>query len=373
MNKTLQPTLQVYTIPLIALIITVILVLVYLFLKWLESYKKSPQYIESHKNAATTLRIVNRISKDANFTKEEKEFLVNMCNQLSSLNIEYIIRDTEKTDELFKKKYQQLCENDIPGSVNQENEKLKALLFSIRYKIEVLYKSTFVITSSKSIVPGQKMQYTDIRGTLWTIELVENTNQGLKFELPAALASSNLKPEPTSKVNVTFTTKSNICYAATFRIARYEKNDEGKEKTMITIHTNNLKAMKRRMSKRMVVNNNCVFSAVEVKGNPQAGRKNLEYIPMEKTYNGILQDISSNGCRIISSLPIKQGQYMHIKFQLNDFNAEATGLIVMTTQTEDKQHYILHVQFVKIEEVYKNKIYATIYEYLEQNQQAGEL
>lgn len=157
------------------------------------------------------------------------------------------------------------------------------------------------------------------------------------------------------------------------RIIRFEQSKEG-QPLMLVGHTNSLKAMQRRTSKRVLVNRQCVFSAVEVlqhevsssgkKTHPGQNTKSV-YTPLEKRHEGVIQDISANGYRILCQLPIKKGQYIYSEFALDNTPLlKAIGLIVMTTQTDDKANYVLHIQFVEIEPATRNLINAFIYKYL---------
>ena len=56
------------------------------------------------------------------------------------------------------------------------------------------------------------------------------------------------------------------------------------------------------------------------------------YIPSEKAYEGILEDISTGGCRLIATLPIKAEQHIFI-----DYNADEEALLKAQQEQEDEQ------------------------------------
>jgi len=212
-------------------------------------------------------------------------------------------------------------------------------------------------------VSGQEFLYTDLRGTMWTFTLNENNPQGLFLTIPQLFASSNMKPEQLSKFDLNFTSKTGIAYILTVRLIRYETAKDG---TMLMLigHTNALRPMQRRGTKRIASNSPCTFSAVEVVAKGSTKNGEVEYRHMEKKYEGQLQDISANGCRLICSLPIKKGQYIYVDFAVSgSIRESAVGLIVMTTQTVDASRYILHIQFVQMALAVRNRIYAFIYNY----------
>jgi len=344
-----------YTIVFIAIIFIAILLVIYLLIKWINKIHSSPQWVESHKNLPTTLKNINHVSKTSNLDKNEKLLLIEICSRYKPLNLEFLIKNEKSIDDLFKQEFQFL---------NKENDTDKiTILFLLRYKLEKTYKNSLIITSSKSIIAGQQLIYTDRRGTLWTLSVYENNNQGLFISLPQSFASSNIKPEQLSKLNITFTSNTGIAYIMIARVVRYEQGKDGAT-LMLLAHTNSLRALQRRNSKRMTLNTKCTFSAVDVSKNSD-DEKNTTYTPKQNKYEGTIQDISSNGCRVNCTLPIHQGQFISVNFSIDGTKTDnAIGLIVSTTATSDNTHYILHIQFVKITKSVRNRIYALIYNYL---------
>lgn len=347
-----------YNVIFISLFIILLLLLVYLFIKWINAIHSSRQWLEIHRNLPTTKKNIAHVTKLAHLTKDEKNLLEIICHDFKVPNIEYLLRDEKAIDALFHNEYHALCEKS--GS-----EKEKACLFTLRYKIEKVHNSTLIITSTKSIITGQEFIYTDIRGTLWTFVLYENNSQGLFLLLPAAFAASTFKPEQLTKLDLNFTAKSGIAYSTTVRVIRYEQAKDGNT-LMLIGHTNIINPLQRRLSQRIPLNKNCKFSAVEVLGKGNDKEKKPEFKPVEKKYDGQIQDISTTGCQIICTLPIKEGQYIFIDFDIDDNTStkeDVIGLILTTTQTVDTTRYVLHIQFVKIALEVRNRIYAFIYNY----------
>lgn len=346
-----------YTIIFIALALILIILLAYVIIKWISSIHTSPKWIEMHKNLPTTKKNVQHVAKSADLNTNESLLLEDICHSFKVPNIEYFIRDDKAIDELFKKEFHLLCERS-------NTEPLKSTLFGLRYKIEKAHNNSIIISSTKSILPGQDLNYTDLRGSLWILTLKENNAQGLFLSMPGSLATSNLKPDPLSKLDLNFTSKNGVSYFMNLRVIRYEQDKEGQPLILLG-HTNTLKAMQRRNVKRMLVNKKCEFSAVEVVPSGTAST-DVSYKPKEMRHEGLLQDISSTGCRLTCSLPIKQGQYIYVEFCIDGKKTEnAVGLIIKTTQSLDTEQYVLHIQFVKIDLSVRNSIYAVIYQYEE--------
>ena len=342
-----------YGIVLAILISVIVIELVLVIIHKIKKMRNSTQWLELHKNLPTTEENIKRVSKASGLNDKEKKFLSQLCKEYNVPNIEYCIRNSETVDELFKKKYKALCEDENP-----QNEEEKAVLFGLRYKLEIVYRSTMVIASTKSLQAGQELQYVDVRGTLWSFTIEKNTPQCIYVTLPSSFAATKLKPEQMSKISIQFNHKSGMAYSTSLRVIRYDLSENGLT-TMVLSHSNSLKKLQRRQAKRMILNKTCRFSAVD------ANLSEKTYTVHEKTHEGILQDISSKGCRVICSLPITQGQFINVKFSLYGQKEEnATGMIVFTSKSEDGERFILHIQFVDIELSVKNRIYALIYNYV---------
>jgi hypothetical protein len=95
-----------------------------------------------------------------------------------------------------------------------------------------------------------------------------------------------------------------------------------------------------------------------VKKTAGGDKDNPHYEVSEKEHEGTLEDVSMGGCRVITTLPIKSGQLLSIKGEMNKKDTDtAIGEIVRTTKRVDN-NFILHVRFIKIETAVKNKIQA---------------
>lgn len=125
---------------------------------------------------------------------------------------------------------------------------------------------------------------------------------------------------------------------------------------MITVHTDKIVPLKKRQAERIEIQSPCTFYSV--KKTAGGDKDNPHYEVSEKEHEGTLEDVSMGGCRVITTLPIKSGQLLSIKGEMNKKDTDtAIGEIVRTTKRVDN-NFILHVRFIKIETAVKNKIQA---------------
>lgn len=345
----------IFTFLIIVALVILALLIFHLISRYIHKQHSSKKYIEEHKNQPTTKKNVQNVSRLAGLDFNEQNLLQQICNDYNPTNIEYLIKETGPIGELLKRKYSEMIEGHAA-----ENE--IAVLFSLQYKLEKAHDEALFITTTNSLATGHEFTYKDIDGRDWFLTLVKNSPQYIELNIPKALAESDRKPEPLSRFMLSFTSKGNISYTLQTRAIRYEEAKEGVYSLFIS-NSNSLKPIQRRKYKRLSFISHCAFSAVKPTAKKTDGSAK-GYEILEKKYDGFLQDISADGARISCSMPIKEEQYIHIKFSINDKEQNAVGLIVSTKKSPDQNQFILHIKFTDISIAAKNQIYAFVYGYL---------
>ena len=301
-------------------------------------------------NRPTTVQDINYVTQILHLTNEEKNFLQELCKDNKCPNFIMFMRNQAKIDALFK---------TIIHTI--EDERKKAILYSIRTKIEQDPQNTSFITSTKNILEGQRLMYNDENVEHHPSTVLKNTKEGLIVQVPKNIYGDEIKPKPLSKINFSFETKNLIAYTFQTRIVRYQNTQENE---MVISHTNNLEVLVRRNQKRIPYKPQCVFSAVKVSSGGLGKNPKVSYEALPKKHEGTLMDISANGCSLQTNMPISKGQYIYIEFRMDAEAIEkAFGKIVNATTTQTKLT-ILHIEFVKISLETRNKIYKKVYDYV---------
>lgn len=343
-----------YLFILLIIIGCLIFIAFYFLQKHFRNIRTSPEWIKANSMRTTNFRDVKRFSKTAELTAQERDFLWKLCRDHRARNIEYLSRNTEEVNELFSSEYQDL-------KILENLQDRIQILFSIRYKIEKLRERQLQIKSTRSLHPGQVLTYCDNEDRIWNFVLRENTHDTMKLELPAGFASSPIKPEAFKKISLSLSPSPGRTYKIQTRTVRYEK-DGNMNDILVTTASDLLQPMLKRASKRLPLNesNECIFQAVHQK---QDGKKTVLEV-QEKKYRGMLLDISATGCSIKCGLPIKKDQYIKVTAAVGSSpEIEATGRIVVTNRVRDKEEFVLHIQFIKIDLAAQNLINAFIYGY----------
>ena len=340
----------------IGVVIIAFMFLVYLVYQMFAKKRNTPEWIEAQKKKPISSRDLKQATKDLNLTKDEKELLWDIGHNYADANILYIVQDADKFNDIFKQRYQDfLATSAAPRQIS--------LLFALKDKMEKFYRQELIITSTKNIEAGQVLQFADKAGIHCSATIAENRlSEGLILSIPDNLAKGQNRPDTLSRVTFTFI-KSGVTYALTTRVVRYQQNNN-REVEMLISHTNDVKQLQRRQTDRVDLNVPCTFAAVRVSSD-SAKKSDVSYTPLQTKYQGILKDVSSDGCSLQAGLPIREGQYIHLEFNLpKKADNISTGIIVSTEKSDSPGKFLLHIQFVKIEAETKNTILAMVNKFI---------
>ncbi len=338
----------------IILIIFIVLAALYVITKMLADYKASPAYLEKQKNKPTTFANVNDTAKLAHLLREERDLLWSICKKNPTPNLRYYLRDPLTLEPLFKATFEFLDQAD--------DEKSKTYLFSLRGKLKDTFTPTENMNNSRKIEVGTELTYTASQGVHYRLKLVEKQPDSMILALPAVMVERGDKPQELSKITLIFIHKSGNAYQMETRAVRYQKDKQNGEQ-MIIMHSENLSPLQRRQTERTDIEQPCLFASVAVKKNETGKNSTVSYTPSENLHKGILMDVSTGGCRITTTMPIKPEQFIYIRGKFNASDEDAViGTIVRTTKRLDGL-FILHIRFVKIEREVENRIQALVCQY----------
>ena len=340
----------------IGFVIIGILALIYFIFRTLTKKFSTPEWIEAQKKKPLTSKDLKQATKDLNLTGEERDLLWSIGHKYTSVNILYLVQDTDRFDDSFRQCYQDFIAQNV-------SQRQISALFSLKEKMEDFYRNEVVITSTKNMEQGQMLQFSDKAGVHCTATIAENKQEGLLLSIPDNIAKGQNKPDTLSRVVFSLTTANGLSYALTTRIVRYQKNSSGNVEMLVS-HTNDVKQLQRRKNDRAGVNTSCNFAAVRVSSD--SSRKNdVSYTPLQQKYKGLIKDVSSEGCSLLAGLPIREGQYIYLEFNLpRKADNTAVGIIVSTDKSDSPGKFLLHIQFVKVESETKNIILAMVNKFI---------
>lgn len=343
---------MVYSVVLYLLIVIFIILVIWIFVKIIQKKHKSPQWIETHKKLPTKLGDIKKLSKLIGFSNEEQFLLLKLCTEFKTQNIFYLYTDIQAMDEFFKKSYQFLKGNK--ASLHNQYT-----IFRIKSKIDSYIATSKRISSSHNIPKETELTYLGKTGRQYKLKVLENNKDGLILEVPQMLSESEDKIEPLSKIGLLFLTPSKVSYLLNTRVVRNNPVFDGSQQILIS-HSHSLDIQNRRQYKRTDLNLACKFAAVSVSGK----NEKLDFKHKDVFYDGVLNDISSSGCSMLSKLPIKEQQYIWIEADLGlGKKTTAVGVIVALRKNSLPDTYVIHIAFIDLPLETRIDILSVVYGY----------
>jgi len=332
-----------YAYLLIPAFIILVFFVIYLLYQMRKRIRSSPEWLEAQKKRPTVYGDIEKTAKRLSLSKAEASLLWEICRANKAPNISHLIYNAAEVDRLFNAQYVAMVQN---GST----EKKITSLFRLRRKIEIQDAADTWITSTAGIPEETKLFFLSPQGAQIRCALKKNTAENMTLSIPRTLYNAEYKPAPLSKGDFIFTTRSGMTYRFQTRVIRYSIGfDDGTE--MILSHTNDLYPQTKRKSKRSDINVPCVFSAI------------TDTHEKTKAHDGVLANLSGDGCAIVTNLPIKENQRLRVSIRLPEATYEAEGLIVAVHKNATNDMFSLGILFTDISDKARNRIFAYVYRY----------
>ena len=322
--------------------------------KILSKYFKSEAYLEKKRKRPTTQKDLNEVSSACRLEKDEKDVLSDFCRRNKTPNILYLVKDFSSFDSLLKKLFKEYD--------SDSNENGKTCIFSLRKKIFNVYNQKYVIKNTKLLDVGTGFVYTKAKGFHYRLVLAENLADGMVIDIPNELNVETDLPKPLEKISLVFEAKDGSPYTIESRLVRFQQGKDGSQQ-IIAAHTDKIANLQKREQQRADIDFPCKFNSVKIEIEKKGKKEREVFKISEKDYDGKLEDISSGGCKLSTSLPIKAGQNINIKGPFNKKKTDsAVGVIVRTTKRSEDV-FVLHIKFIKIEQAVANRINAMVIHY----------
>ena len=340
----------IYIALVVAVIVIAVFAVIWFIMRYIKKLEENPTWIANEKARPTKYKDIKKLSKFYTFKNDEIALLWYICKKYAVPNIYYAIKEFNDINPIFKQAYQDF-------KIERNEQKINRL-FLLKFKLDKYFMESISLSSSTSIGKDTKFTISFQDGHSVKGSLLENTKDYFLVSLPDTFLHQTEKPEPLSKVAVSFVAKNDVSYIFVTRIIRYQKIN-GRD-YMALAHSNQLIKKTQRSFKRIQLNEKCRYASVTKE--QMKGGKTM-YIPGDKKTDATLTNISGGGCCISSKLPIKEGQYIYTEFDLKDGAYSAIGRIVRTRKDINTGEYNLHIHFEDIYLETQNKILAKVYNY----------
>jgi len=323
-------------------------------------YKKSDEYIKKQLERITTQKDIKKFSSDNRLSPQMSNLLWNLCKTLKVPNINYLVKDVEQVNKIFKDYYFIIKGN---GASPEEID----TLFKLTFAVQKISAATKNLLSTKQFPLESVVFYLTHESEQFPFYVKINNNDFVGLEIPKFMVNNpNLKPPLLERLRFITKAQNGMTYHFTSRGIRYQTNPED-QTLLIIAHSEDLVNQANRNSKREFLEAECNFSPAKVAEVDEKAKKNSKnqednYIVLDKVYEGKVTNISSGGCCIKTSLPIKEKQYLSVSFPSLEINEQIIGIIRRTRKLIDNS-YNLHIQFLKISIESKNRINSYAFKY----------
>ena len=328
--------------------------------KHLLDYRKSDKYIQKQLERITTLKDVKKFSEDNRLTPAMQALLWDICKTMQLPNINYLIKQADVIAESCKQYYYKIKEQNI-------SEEDLDLFFTLDFTLEKISAATKGLSSTKQLPLESVVFYLTQDSEQFPFYVKVNNNDFLALEIPKFMFDNpRLKPPVLQRLRFITKAANGMTYHFVARGIRYQNNPDGKINLIVT-HSEDLVNQANRNSKREFLDTECLFSPahlVHTVENEKKKKHNQEedFVVRPKEYEGRITNISSGGCCIKTTLPIKEKQYLSLRVPSLELHEHMIGIIRRTRKLIDNT-YNLHIQFLKISLESKNKINAYAFKY----------
>lgn len=345
--------LNVFKVAIIIIVIAALIAVVYIVSRSITSYMNSPAYIEKKKNRPTTAKDISEIATVCALVKEERDVLSLICKNHSTPNIKFLARDYIAMHDCLKEQFKNFD--------RVHDEVGKTHLFALQKKLFKVFRQQGLIKNSKNLSVNTVFTLTVAKGFHHKLQMIENNSEAMILVIPNTLKQDEF-PKPLEKINFIFEFDDGTPYNLESRVVRYQTGKDNTQQ-MVIVHSDKISPLQKREQERAELNLPCKFHSVKVTVEGSGKKEKINYTPSEKSYEGVLEDISTGGCRLVANIPIKADQHIYIDGPLNaKQNDVAVGTIVRTTKRSDGI-FILHIKFIKIDVKVTNRIQAMVCRY----------
>ena len=345
--------LNVFKVAIIIVAVVFVIALIYIIPRSITSYMNSPAYIEKKKNRPTSLKDITEIATSCTLVKEERDVLMKICKTHPTPNIKYLVHDYIAMHDFIKEQFKAF---DL-----SHDEIGKQHLFEMQKKLFKIFRQQGLIKNSKNLSDNTVFTLTVAKGFHHKLQMIENNSEAMILVIPNTLKQDEF-PKPLEKINFIFELDDGTPYNLESRVVRYQTGKDNTQQ-MVIVHSDKISPLQKREQERAELNLPCKFHSVKVSVEGTGKKERINYIPSEKSYEGVLEDISTGGCRLVANIPIKAEQHIYIDGPFNaKQNDVAVGTIVRTTKRSDGI-FILHIKFIKIDIKVTNRIQAMVCKY----------
>ncbi|MBI9103399.1 MAG: PilZ domain-containing protein [Spirochaetales bacterium] len=252
--------------------------------------------------------------------------------------------------------------NDIETQVSSDKIKdsQKLTLFRIKQKVERNSNKAGSVKATKQLQPGQKIVINPQTGGKYPVKVLTNLKDAIGVQIPDS-PTGQVRLNKGIPVKVFFWKNNGQGFSFMSKILGYTKIRGNT--ALLLKHTNMVKEAQQRRFRRKELNRPtyCYPVRVITTGVGKAKKKKA-FVESKNGSLGTILEVSSGGCSIKTTYPLKRGELIKIDFETYKGNpVSGYGKVVSMTKVRPMGG-IMHVQFTRLSQKFMNRINSFVYE-----------
>lgn len=301
-------------------------------------------------------RTFKQAAKSTGLADTHIETLLNIIENYKLKNPFLLLQNGPSLDSALGKAMNAI---DYSSAREEVKEAQKLTLFHIKQIIELHSQKGGGIANTRQLRVGQDLLLVSESKRRYDSRVSSNQNNVLLVRPPTDKTGHMVKMKKWTPLTVFFWKKSGEGYNFSSKVVGY-RNIQGKFALMIQ-HSNKVQLAQQRRYRRKELNKSAYFFNVHIAQYGVGKKKEKRAIISERSALGQIQDISSGGCAIRTTSPLKQGALLKIQFEVGRRKPVIAFGKLVGLEKNSSAGTIMHVKFTKVTRKNINKINAYVY------------
>ncbi|MDR2069424.1 MAG: PilZ domain-containing protein [Spirochaetaceae bacterium] len=299
-----------------------------------------------------------RLAKSYGLNKEQQKLLEQIFKSDGVTDPQRIMQNPTLLDKHFKQAYRTI---ERTSSSEEEEQRKISLLFSLRNTIDNAENTGNMITTTTQVTANSTVVLI-VGKDSYPVKVLSSGKESLSVECPRNVLGDPVKINAGAKVTISFFTKSSQGFSFDTRVV--DRTDTSRGTILQVAHSNKVKNMAQRKSRRKQAAMVCNFYLVFIEESGRGRKKKQKLILDKRKFPGTILDISIGGCAIKTSSFIAVGSRLKIEIAYSSEQQLAVlGQVLRINRSGAIGAIIMHIKFLKVPRRAWNAINAMVFEY----------
>jgi hypothetical protein len=286
--------------------------------------------------------------------------LLNLIRRFNPPNPMALLHNNRQLDDLLA---QQLAELEAGSSRDEATEAKKLAVYHIKQIIERNAKRSRSLASTKTLKVGQRLTLLPESGGKFTTQVAGNLQDSLMIHSPISREGTAIGFKRWTRMQVRYWRDSGEMFSFHTKVIG-NKMVRGVPHLLIQ-QSKNVQVSQQRKFRRKELGRPAYYWRIGVVTVGQ-GRKAQKRAIVDERHKGLgtIADVSSGGCGIRTTVPLKQGELIKVQFETDRRTPVIAFGKVVGVSKPGFAGRVMHIQFTRVSRRNLNQINAFVYENL---------